>query len=717
MPAVGHDAHMSTASASANTLPAETFPRQKARTRSFQLGRPRSFICSPTRSRALFIRSASGSQARGNLWLLDLDSSSPETLLVDSGNLGGSDLDLPDAERARRERMREVTDGITSFSTDSAMSRALFAVSGIPYLLDIPHSADTAAVALELPAPGPVVDPRLSPDGTRAAFIVDGAFFACDLATLEIIELASPEGEHDFWGLADFVSAEELERHRGYWWLEGSRRLLVQHTDESDVEIRWISDPANPEKEPVQHRYPAAGTANPSVRLTILDLDGTRTDVEWDYTHFPYLSSVHATEGGVVLSLLTRDQRTQSVRTLDTDSGALTEIALHTNECWIDIVHGVPALLSDGRLVEVLPDSATDTYRVYVDGAAISPAHLQISAVMDIAPDHLIVLAQPTAITQAGYRLGFDGAITALTDTDEWSSITASGDMSIVMRASGAETRTSYTASNGTATHVITNLAETPLVTPHAHFVKAAVRELNAVVLLPSGHGRGGAKLPVIMSPYGGPHAQRVIRAAGSFLTEQWLADQGFAVVIVDGAGSPGRGPACEREIHLDLAGGILQDQVDGLEACAAQFPELDLDRVGIRGWSFGGFLAALAVLDRPDRFHAAVAGAPVTEWRLYDTAYTERYLGDPATNAAVYDASSLLPRAPRLTRPLLMIHGLADDNVLAAHTLQLSAALLAAGKAHQVLPLSGVTHMTPQEIIAENLLLTEVHFFRSSLR
>jgi hypothetical protein len=134
-----------------------------------------------------------------------------------------------------------------------------------------------------------VVDPRLSPDGTRAAFIVDGAFFACDLATLEIIELASPEGEHDFWGLADFVSAEELDRHRGYWWLEDSRRLLVQHTDESDVEIRWISDPANPEKEPVQHRYPAAGTANPSVRLTILDLDGTRTDVEWDYTHFPYL--------------------------------------------------------------------------------------------------------------------------------------------------------------------------------------------------------------------------------------------------------------------------------------------------------------------------------------------------------------------------------------------------------------------------------------------
>ena len=466
----------------------------------------------------------------------------------------------------------------------------------------------------------------------------------------------------------------------------------------------------------MRHRYPAAGTTNPAVRLAILGLDGTRIDIDWDHEEFPYASSVHVTEGGVVLSLLTRDQRTQSVRALDIATGQLTEIVRHHDDCWIDVVHGVPALLADGRLVEVLPDATTDTYRVHVDGAPISPAGLQVSAVIDADTDRLIVLAQPTAITQAGYRLDLDGTCTPITDTDEWSSLAVGGDLRIVMRASGTDARTAYTATDGAHEHVIANLAETPLVTPNAHFVKAGTRELNAVVLLPTGCVRAGSRLPVIMSPYGGPHAQRVIRAAGSLLTEQWLADQGYAVVVVDGAGSPGRGPAWEREIHLDLAHGILQDQVDALEACAEQFPELDLERVGIRGWSFGGYLAALAVLDRPDRFHAAVAGAPVTEWRLYDTAYTERYLGDPATNAAAYDASSLLPRAPQLTRPLLMIHGLADDNVLVAHTLQLSSALLAAGKAHDVLPLSGVTHMTPQEIIAENLLLTEVEFFASAL-
>jgi dipeptidyl-peptidase-4 len=143
----------------------------------------------------------------------------------------------------------------------------------------------------------------------------------------------------------------------------------------------------------------------------------------------------------------------------------------------------------------------------------------------------------------------------------------------------------------------------------------------------------------------------------------------------------------------------------------------LDLDRVAIRGWSFGGFLAALAVLRRPDVFHTAVAGAPVTEWRLYDTFYTERYLGHPDDPTHGYDASSLLPLAGDLTRPLLLIHGLADDNVVAAHTMQFSSALLAAGKPHEVLPLVGVTHMTPQEEVAENLLRHQLDFLRRSLR
>jgi dipeptidyl-peptidase-4 len=185
--------------------------------------------------------------------------------------------------------------------------------------------------------------------------------------------------------------------------------------------------------------------------------------------------------------------------------------------------------------------------------------------------------------------------------------------------------------------------------------------------------------------------------------------------LVADGRGTPGRGTEWERAVLNDLATPVLDDQVVALEHAAQEYP-LDLTRVAIRGWSFGGYLAALAVLRRPDVFHAAIAGAPVTEWRLYDTHYTERYLGDPETDAEPYDASSLLLIADRLTRPLLLVHGLADDNVVAAHTLQLSSALLAAGKPHEVLPLAGVTHMTPQEVVAENLLLHQLAFLRRSL-
>ena len=234
-------------------------------------------------------------------------------------------------------------------------------------------------------------------------------------------------------------------------------------------------------------------------------------------------------------------------------------------------------------------------------------------------------------------------------------------------------------------------------------------------MLFPSGH-EPGTKLPVLLDPYGGPHAQRVLAARAAHLTSQWFADQGFAVVVVDGRGTPGRGPEFERAVHGDLAGPVLEDQVDALHAVAEQYPDLDLSRVGIRGWSFGGYLAALAVLRRPDVFHAAVAGAPVTDWALYDTHYTERYLGRPDEDPDAYTRSSLIPDAAALTRPLLLVHGLADDNVVAAHTLRLSSALLAAGRPHNVLPLSGVTHMTPQEVVAENLLLLQVQFLKDAL-
>ncbi len=267
------------------------------------------------------------------------------------------------------------------------------------------------------------------------------------------------------------------------------------------------------------------------------------------------------------------------------------------------------------------------------------------------------------------------------------------------------------------ARRVIASVAEAPVLESRAEILSLGPRELRAALFLPSWHQAGDGPLPVLMDPYGGPALRKVTVAAGwTTCVSQWFAEQGFAVLAVDGRGTPGRGPAWEREIYLDIAGPVLADQVDGLEQAARRYPVLDLSRVGIRGWSFGGFLAVLAVLRRPDVFHAAVAGAPVTDQRLYDTHWRERHLGHPDQHPDAYDRCSPLLEAASLRRPLLLIHGLADDNVIPAHTLRLSAALLAAGRPHEVLPLPRATHLPAGEAAAANLLLHELDFLRRAL-
>jgi dipeptidyl-peptidase-4 len=680
----------------------DTFPRQKARTRGFQLGRPRGFAIAG--DSVFFIRSGSGQESAGDLWCVNV-SDGAERLLVSSSDLlaGG---DLPAEERARRERMREVTSGITAFSLDEAGKIATFVISGVPYVVDIP-----SGVTIELPAPGPVIDPRMSPDGTHVAFVSGNGLFVVRLGDEASIALCEPAHPDEAWGLADFIAAEELDRFRGHWWLAGG--LLVEQYDNSGVAVRWIGDPARPEIEPVPHRYPAAGTANAIVSLWFVELDGTRTRIDWDQERFPYLASVH---DGVVM-LLSRDQRTAQIGRVDPGRGALEILATRTDDAWVDVAGGVPTVDSSGVLVDIVNDVATDTYRLTRAGLAVSPPGLQVRDLLRADLDSCIVTASSVPESQGVYRIDLtSGEAVELTPPDCWAAAVAGDRLRVDIVTDPSQAGTTFTIVDGDRRIPVESLAERPLIRVAPNYSTVANLELRTCVLWPAGHVRGGGPLPVIVSPYGGPHGQRVVRSAGAYATDQWIADQGFAVVIADGRGTPGRGPAWDRAILGDLASRVLEDQVDALQALAAGQPDLDLSRVGIRGWSFGGYLAALAVLDRPDVFHAAVAGAPVTDWALYDTAYTERYLGHPETSPEAYARTSLIERAGQLTRPLLLIHGLADDNVLAAHTLLLSSALLAAGRSHSVVPLSGVTHMTPQEVVAENLLRLEIDFFRTHL-
>jgi len=747
-----------------------TYPRQRARTRGFRLGVPRQATPSPDGLRVVFVRSASGTDPVGDLWVLDIDATAQtaaERRVVDARSLlsGESQETLPDAERARRERLREVGEGIAAFATDAAVGRATFALAGRVYVVDL---TDAAATPQPVDVPGidaGAVDPRLSPDGTRLGFVVGSALVIVDLDSrggvspesraLTIGEQADDHSADDSatdnsstvtWGLADFIAAEEFSRVRGWWWLADSTGVIVERVDNAPVSTWWIADPANPDSPPREQRYPAAGTANADLTLWQVevagDQSGRRREIPWDHDRFPYLTSVHVGRDAgsdPIIAVLSRDQRHQQVIRIHPESGDgdidAHMIGEHHDDAWIDVIPGAPRLDPRGRLIDVGRDPQTDTDRLFIDGDPISPIGFQVRSIGDLAVDGLIVDGSSNPIEE----------IPVLVDDAGWHPLTESG-IAAVRRAGtlivlSTATPATSTQPPGTSTMIgalssdaaagatagttaeITPIArlrsfcETPITTPVVHLSRSGPDALPTAVLWPTDHVRGSGKLPVLLAPYGGPHARRVVDSRLAFATDQWWADQGFCVVIADGRGTPGRGPAWERAVLDDLATGVLHDQIAALDAVLAAHPEdTDADRVGIHGWSFGGYLAALAVLRRPDRIHAAVAGAPVTEWRLYDTAYTERYLGDPAVNTAAYDGCSLITDAAALTRPLLLVHGLADDNVVVAHTLQLSSALLAAGRSHNVLPLSGVTHMTPQEVIAENLLVAQRDFLLTHL-
>ena len=699
----------------------ESFPRQRARTRNFTLGLPRSFQISPDGDRMAFLRSRGGDDPVNCLWVLDT-ATGAERLVADPATLAGG-TDLTAREKARRERVREQAAGIVAFTCDSALTLAAFVLAGQVHVAGLmPGGPAPRAISAR---PG-AFDPRPDPAGQRVAYACDGGVRVVTLEEDEDSLLIGPDGADGVtFGLADFVAAEEMGRTRGYWWAPDGTALLVARVDETQVQRWHIADPANPGRMPVEVAYPAAGTANADVSLLLVGLDGGTVRLEWDRAGFPYLVTVNWDGTDPLIVVQTRDQRRMRLLSADPARGTVAVLREDSDEHWVDIVPGVPAQTGDGRIVWTADAGGAKRLLVaapgqLADAAPVTPPELQVRAVADIDGDAVLFTASGEDPTAVGLWLHGAGGLVRLSADSGVSTGHRAGGTTVLLSRSldtPGQTATVRTDDRPGKETTVTSLAEQPsLPTPRPDLFTVGGREIRTALLLPSWHEPGSAKLPVLLDPYGGPGVQRVVAAQGAFAGSQWFAEQGFAVVVADGRGTPGRGPRWERAVAGDLAGPVLEDQVAALAAAADRCGDLDTGRVAIRGWSFGGYLAALAVLRRPDLFHAAVAGAPVTDWRLYDTHYTERYLGQPVDRPGAYDACSLLPDAHRLQRPLLLIHGLADDNVVAAHTLRLSSGLLAAGRPHSVLPLSGVTHMTPQEEVAENLLILQVDFLRNAL-
>ncbi|MEU5419430.1 prolyl oligopeptidase family serine peptidase [Streptomyces sp. NPDC020667] len=676
------------------------FPRRFALSRRFSLGAPARFAVSPDGRRVVFTRTRGGLDPLGELWLY---ADGRERLLASPEMADGP---IPEAERIRRERARERTEGIVSYATDRDVRLVVHTVGGAL------HAVRTSGgPSFPLPAVGPAVDARPSPDGRHVAYVSEGALRVMALDGTERLCLA-PEAPEVTYGLAEHAAAESMGRRRGYWWAPDGSALLVARVDPTPMPLWHLGDPADPAKPPRAFRYPAAGTANAEVTLHAVSLDGGRTEVLWERAEFEYLATAHWDAHGPVISVQSRDQRLSRVLAVDPATGATRPLWQRQDPAWVELVPGTPARTASGTPVAPWEKDGTRGLEV---GDYRTPDGLQLAEVLGTDRDRVLFTAWDGPFERHVYSYEPETGLTRLS-RQPGVHTAAMGGPTVVLDSQTPNGHTVTVLRDGEPVGTLRSLVADPLVVPRPEFLTLGGRELPGTLFLPSWHEPGTRKLPVLLFPYSGPGLRLAVRArTWAACVAQWFAEQGFAVLTVDGRGTPGRGPVWEKAVHGDQLTPVLEDQIDGLRAAAAHCPDLDLGRVGIRGWSFGGTLAAAAVLRHPEVFHAAVSGAAPSDQRLYDTHWKERFLGHPDEQPENYARSSTIHDAPLLRRPLLLVHGMADDNVAAAHTLRMSAALLAAGRPHSVLPLSGATHMAGGGT-AGQLLLFELNFLRNAL-
>ncbi len=703
------------------------FLDQYAATYRFRLGRPASLQGTPDGSHVYFLRSGPRSFER-DLYRLDLKTGAESIVVSAADLLGGAREVLTPEEKARRERQRSAARGIASFKLSKDGSKLLVPLSGKLWVV----STDSG-FAQKLPDEGgAAIDARFSPDATKVACIRNHDVYVIDLASNFQKRMTVKENEHVTYGESEFVAQEEMGRSKGYWWSPDSQQLLIQKTDTSKVETWRIADPLHPEKNVDAWPYPRPGKVNASVSLAIYSLTGVKPEpVEWDPSEFEYLAQVEwGKHGPLTLVLQDRMQHVSAVHTYDPAEKKLTRIHTEKDSAWVELHGGVPRWLpgrkrwlwisekegwkqlelrdTEGKLVRVLAGKT-----VHFDGLERLVDHERSAwiATRQSQPERKIwrvslvdaeVPLEPVAIGEGvHYALGGEPSEIAF----------------VLSYGPKGERRLRGFRGRADLEKLPKTIAELPPFIPNLEWTEQIVKagSLPAVIVRPRNFS-SAKRYPVLLSVYAGPGVAVVSKASDRYLLDQWVADQGFILVNIDGRGTPGRGRDWSRATDQELIQKPLEDQTEAITALCKRYPEMDGSRIGVFGWSFGGYFSAMATLRRPDVFQAGVAGAPVVSWEDYDTHYTERYLGTPQSNPLGYKSGNVLTYAKDLKRPLLLVHGTGDDNVYFMHSLKLAGELFKQGKTFDFLPLAGFTHMVPDPVVLKALWGRIVDHFQTHL-
>ncbi|RKH43659.1 DPP IV N-terminal domain-containing protein [Corallococcus sicarius] len=690
----------------------------------FRSGHPRSTNFTPDAKTVFFLRNAPNTHVQ-SLFAFDVATGQTREFLTPEALLKGAEETLSAEEKARRERTRTRTRGFSFYAWSEDGEKLLVALSGKLYVV-----ASASGKVTELKTGPGAITPTFSLDGTQVAYVRDNDVYRVDLATnteRRVTTGGTPEKTH---GLAEFIAQEEMYRFSGYWWSPDAKALAYTESDTSGVEKLTLVDASNPEQGAQQLSYPRAGKANARVRLGVIPVTGGKTTwVSWDAEKYPYLATVTWPKNGpLTLLVQNRTQTEELLLAADVKTGRTRTLHVEKDEAWLNLDQTFPSWLEDGSgflwytersgAPEVeLRDSSGKLVRSLVPPEA---GFQQLVGYVE-KEDTLYFLGGPHTPERYLWRVQRGGKPTRVTTGGpamEAGKMSRQGEAFIVSSEGPTSLRhTVVMKADGSRVGDIPSLAKPPPFQPRLE-VRQVGKEGFWTSLVRPRNAKPGVKLPVIVEIYAGPGTTMVRQNLVEHLLSQWMADQGFLVVKLDGRGTLLKASPKDRKPKYVFAEALLEEQVAALRALAQVVPELDLNRVGITGGSHGGYMSALAVLKRPDVFKAAVAVSAVADWRDYDTHLTERFLGLPQEHPEAYEQSSLLThvKAGSPMGKLLLIHGTADDNVFFTHALKLSDALFRAGQPHEFLPLSGMTHMVFDPAINERLWARTVGFFKEHL-
>ncbi len=694
---------------------------------------PGSFAFAPDGSAVTYLKAEAASLSRV-LWRAEVGGGAPRVVARPPGT-GDTDANVSREEALRRERQRVRETGITQVARAKSAELAVIPLRGDLYLIRGPDGPLERITE----APGPEIDPKPSPDGSKVAFVRDDELHVIDLATRRETKLSGGATDGLTHALAEFMAQEEMDRSTGYWWSPDGSKIAYQETDERPIPLYSIVHQGEAEVSVEAHRYPFSGASNAKVRLGVVSAEGGETTwlalpVAGDDFYLARVDWDGPTD--LLVQILARDQKSLRLHRIDLGSGRSPLLIEEKSDSWVNLHNDLRAIEGTGEILWSTERSGFRHLQLHDrDGKllrALTEGDWPVDAVDHVDARRREVwfsagIASP--LERHLHRVSLDGEPRIKVTTEPGTHrATVAKDGESYVDTFSSRARPPVTRLVARDGRVISELddaarsdprvAELALVPPEiVPFKGRSGAELYGAYYPPRSSALG-PKAPLVVMLYGGPHVQYVSEVWNltADLNAQLLAGRGFAVWKMDNRGSSRRGLTFESAIGRNLGSVEVRDQVDGVAFLARTRPEVDPKRVGVTGSSYGGYMTLRCLTEAPEVFRAGVAVAPVTDWDGYDTCYTERYMGTPADNPSGYRTASVLGRVDRIKGDLLIVHGMVDENVHFRHTARLVSALIAADKPFRLLPLPEERHSSRKEEGRKYVSEQLVGFFEASL-